>query len=126
MHCLGLVLSIPFRIVGKLVRFISRFYFLFLLPLQLAMSRREEKDAPYFELDGTEALGSYLQIQPCSEKAPELLECSIQWYRTASEGGKMDLISGIRLWLIFTSLKSNNWDQIMILSVVDMFISMDI
>ncbi|XP_071704110.1 stomatal closure-related actin-binding protein 1-like [Rutidosis leptorrhynchoides] len=64
------------------------------LQKELAMSRRGEKDVPYFELDGTEALGSYLQIQPCSEIAPDILECSIQWYRLASEGGKMDLISG--------------------------------
>lgn len=48
-----------------------------------------------FELDGVEALGSYLQIQPCSDNAPDLSQCSIQWYRVSSEGGKKELISGI-------------------------------
>jgi hypothetical protein len=48
-----------------------------------------------FELDGHEALGSYLRIQPCSDNAPELSNCSIQWYRISSEGGKKELISGI-------------------------------
>lgn len=39
-------------------------------------------------------LGSYLQIQPCSDNVPELSECSIQWYRVSSEGAKKELISG--------------------------------
>ncbi|KAK9065130.1 hypothetical protein SSX86_016513 [Deinandra increscens subsp. villosa] len=65
------------------------------LQKELAMSKRGEKNAPkFFELGGTEALGSYLEIHPCSGKAPELLECSIQWYRLISEDGKKHLISG--------------------------------
>ncbi|CAL5428237.1 unnamed protein product [Camellia sinensis] len=61
----------------------------------LAKSRRgEENLAHSYELDGSEALGSYLRIQPCSDSAPELSGCSIQWYRLAAEGGKKDLISG--------------------------------
>ncbi|KAI3717616.1 hypothetical protein L1987_69348 [Smallanthus sonchifolius] len=65
------------------------------LQKELAMSRRGEKDTPdFFELDGTEDLGSYLEIHPCSDKAPELLECSIQWYRLTAEDGKKYLISG--------------------------------
>ena len=48
-----------------------------------------------YELDGTEALGSYLRICPCSERALELSECSFQWYRLSSEAGKKELISGI-------------------------------
>ncbi|XP_028121335.1 stomatal closure-related actin-binding protein 1-like isoform X1 [Camellia sinensis] len=46
-------------------------------------------------LDGSEALGSYLRIQPCSDSAPELSGCSIQWYRLAAEDGKKDLISSM-------------------------------
>nr|XP_043633082.1 stomatal closure-related actin-binding protein 1-like [Erigeron canadensis] len=62
---------------------------------ELAMSKRGAENTPYvFELDGIEALGSFLQILPCSSKAPELLDCLIQWYRLASEDGKKDLISG--------------------------------
>jgi len=47
-----------------------------------------------YELEGAETLGSYLQIQPCSDNAPELSRCSIQWYRIATEGAKKELISG--------------------------------
>lgn len=66
-----------------------------LINFQLATSKRAEQNTPYlYELDGTEALGSYLLIQPCSNVAPELSECSIQWYRLTSETGKKDLISG--------------------------------
>ncbi|KAK9078744.1 hypothetical protein SSX86_002802 [Deinandra increscens subsp. villosa] len=65
------------------------------LQKELAISRRGEESASYlFELDGTTALGSYLQIQSCSDRAPELSECSIQWYRMTSEGGNRDIISG--------------------------------
>ena len=54
-----------------------------------------ENNYQLYELDGHEALGSYLEIQPCSDNAPELSKCSIQWYRVSSEGGKKELISGI-------------------------------
>ena len=54
-----------------------------------------ENGSQSFELDGHEALGSYLRIQPCTDNAPELSKCSIQWYRVSPEGGKKELISGI-------------------------------
>lgn len=63
-----------------------------LLQKELAMSKRSEENM--YELDGTEALGSYLRVCPCSERAPELSKCSFQWYRLASESGKKELISG--------------------------------
>ncbi|KAH9790320.1 Stomatal closure-related actin-binding protein 1 [Citrus sinensis] len=64
-------------------------------PSKLAMSKRiEEKLSDSYELDGSEALGSYLRIKPCSNNGPELSKCSIQWYRVPSEGGKRELISG--------------------------------
>lgn len=63
---------------------------------QLAISKKGDKNTPYlYEMDGNEALGSYLRIYPCSESAPNLSECTIQWYRSTSEGGKKELISGI-------------------------------
>ncbi|KAK2981114.1 hypothetical protein RJ640_016283 [Escallonia rubra] len=66
-----------------------------LLQKELAVSKRIEDNTPtLYELDGFEALGSYLQIQPGSDRVPELSMCSIQWYRSTSEGGKMELISG--------------------------------
>lgn len=53
-----------------------------------------------YELNGAEALGSYLQIVPTSDDAPELSKCSIQWYRLPCEGGRSELISG--KWAYYT------------------------
>ncbi|MCE0480801.1 Stomatal closure- actin-binding protein 1 [Datura stramonium] len=64
------------------------------LQKELARKMGEETVSQLYELDGTEALGSFLQIQPCSLAASELSECSIQWYRIACEGGKREPISG--------------------------------
>ncbi|KAJ6986389.1 hypothetical protein NC653_024085 [Populus alba x Populus x berolinensis] len=65
------------------------------LQKELARSMRAEQSIfQLFELDGTEALGSCLRINPCSDNAPELSKCSIQWYRLSSDGGKKELISG--------------------------------
>ncbi|XP_012446603.1 stomatal closure-related actin-binding protein 1 [Gossypium raimondii] len=66
-----------------------------LLQKELARSKRMEKNISHiYELDGAETLGSYLRIKPCSDIAPELAECSIQWYRISSETSKKELISG--------------------------------
>lgn len=63
--------------------------------VQLARAKEgEENVLNLYELEGTETLGSYLQIQPCSGNAPELSKCSIQWYRVSPEGAKRELISG--------------------------------
>ncbi|XP_052198075.1 stomatal closure-related actin-binding protein 1 [Diospyros lotus] len=65
------------------------------LQKELAISKRGEENMNHsFEIDGTEALGSYLRIQSCSDTTAELSGCSIQWYRLTTEGGKKDLISG--------------------------------
>ncbi|KAJ6964728.1 stomatal closure-related actin-binding protein 1-like isoform X1 [Populus alba x Populus x berolinensis] len=65
------------------------------LQKELARSRRGEQSIFHlFELDGSEALGSCLRINPCSDNAPELSECSIQWYRLSSEDVKKAPISG--------------------------------
>ncbi|KAF9592137.1 hypothetical protein IFM89_012566 [Coptis chinensis] len=62
---------------------------------KLEMSkRREGNNSCSYELDGSETLGSYLRIIPCSDRAPVLSECSVQWYRISPEGGKKELISG--------------------------------
>ncbi|KAJ1384116.1 Stomatal closure-related actin-binding protein, fused Ig-PH domain, partial [Sesbania bispinosa] len=61
----------------------------------LARAKKGEENVPHlYELEGTETLGSYLQIQPSSDNAPELSKCSIQWYRVSTEGAKKELISG--------------------------------
>ncbi|KAK8649686.1 hypothetical protein V6N13_139352 [Hibiscus sabdariffa] len=67
------------------------------LLLQKELSRSkgvEDNLSLLYELDGAETLGSYLRIKPCSDIAPELSKCSIQWYRISSEGGKKEVISG--------------------------------
>ncbi|XP_011080459.1 stomatal closure-related actin-binding protein 1 [Sesamum indicum] len=65
------------------------------LQKELALSKKGDKDAPHlYDIDGTLALGSYLLIYPCSDSAPELSECAFQWYRSTSEGGKKEPISG--------------------------------
>lgn len=81
---------------GNLVKLLADFDYYVFLWLQLAISKRGEESASnLFELDGVAALGSFLQILPCSDRAPQLSECSVQWYRLTSEGGKRDIISGI-------------------------------
>ncbi|KAL4331801.1 hypothetical protein GQ457_07G036350 [Hibiscus cannabinus] len=66
-----------------------------LLQKELARSKRVEENLSHiYELDGAETLGSYLRIKPCSDIAPELSQCSIQWYRISSEGGRKELILG--------------------------------
>ncbi|OIW02798.1 hypothetical protein TanjilG_29574 [Lupinus angustifolius] len=56
--------------------------------------KREENTLHLYELEGTETLGSYLQIHPCSDNAPEVSKCSIQWYRVSPDEAKKELISG--------------------------------
>ncbi|KAL6966679.1 Stomatal closure-related actin-binding protein 1 [Sarracenia purpurea var. burkii] len=64
------------------------------LQKELAISKMGEENMNHsYELDGSEALGSYLRVQPCSDNAPDLLGSSIQWYRL-TEAGKKELISG--------------------------------
>ncbi|KAK4492332.1 hypothetical protein RD792_003135 [Penstemon davidsonii] len=65
------------------------------LQKELAISKKGDKTTiDLYEIDGIEALGSYLRIYPCCDSAPELSECAIQWYRSTSDGGKKELISG--------------------------------
>ncbi|XXG50630.1 hypothetical protein AAC387_Pa02g4601 [Persea americana] len=62
---------------------------------ELERCKRLEKSEPHlYELDGSETLGSDLRIIPCEESAPDILKCSIQWFRVLSEGGTMELITG--------------------------------
>lgn len=67
------------------------------LQKELAMRKNGEQSKSMthsYEMDGSEALGSYLRIQHSSDGDQELLGCSIQWYRLAAERGKRELISG--------------------------------
>lgn len=65
------------------------------LQKELTRTKKGEENVPYlYELEGNETLGSYLQIQPCSDNAQDVSNCSIQWYRVSSDGAKKELISG--------------------------------
>ncbi|XP_040865146.1 stomatal closure-related actin-binding protein 1 isoform X2 [Glycine max] len=65
------------------------------LQKELTRTKKGGENVPHlYELEGNETLGSYLQIQPCSDNAPEVSKCSIQWYRVSSDGAKKELISG--------------------------------
>lgn len=59
------------------------------------MTKKGEKNPLLYELDGPEALGSTLRIVHCSDNAPEISQCEVQWYRVLSESGKKKVISGI-------------------------------
>ncbi|CAM8889924.1 unnamed protein product [Rhodiola kirilowii] len=65
------------------------------LQKELAMSKRSDgTSSNLYQLDGPEVLGSYLEVQCCSDKAPELCTCSIQWHRLCTKEGIREIISG--------------------------------
>ncbi|XP_010557466.1 PREDICTED: stomatal closure-related actin-binding protein 1-like [Tarenaya hassleriana] len=65
------------------------------LQKKLAMCRKSKEGVSLlYEIDGSEALGSCLRIKPCSDDAPDISKCSIQWYRLSSDGSKKEPISG--------------------------------
>lgn len=82
--------------------------------MQLASKKGSENLLRLYDIDGTEALGSCLRIYPCSDSAPELSECTIQWFRTTSEDGKKELISGIYMLIVndFDSQRHNHTSRI--------------
>lgn len=68
--------------------------------IQLAMCRKSEESITLlYEIDGTEALGSCLRVRPCSDDAPDLSKCTMQWYRSSSDDSKKELISGLVTFL---------------------------
>lgn len=69
--------------------------FSFKLQKELAKSKRaEENKSRLYAFDGSETLGSCLRILPCSDNAPQLSKCSIQWYRMSSDDSQEEVISG--------------------------------
>lgn len=65
------------------------------LQKELTMSKRDEENKScLYILHGSEALGSYLRVQPCSDEVPQVSKCSFQWYRLSSEGSWREVISG--------------------------------
>lgn len=62
---------------------------------ELAMSKRAAANkSRLYAFDGSETLGSCLQLRPCSDDAPLLSKCSIQWYRVSPDGSQREIISG--------------------------------
>jgi hypothetical protein len=69
--------------------------FSFKLQNELAMSKRaEENKSSIYLITGSETLGSYLKLQPCSYQVPMLSKCSVQWYRVTSDDCHKEAISG--------------------------------
>lgn len=77
--------------------------------LQLTMSRRAgQNKSEFYELIGSETLGSIIRIQSCSNEAIDVSKCSIQWYRLSSECSRREPIvvinSAFHSAYIFSSL----------------------
>ncbi|KAM3288900.1 Stomatal closure-related actin-binding protein 2 [Capsicum baccatum] len=67
----------------------------FKLQKELAMSRRAgQNKSEFYELSGSETLGSILRVQSCSDEAIDVSKCSIQWYRLSSECSRREPIVG--------------------------------
>lgn len=67
----------------------------------------KENKSHSYKLDGSEALGSCLQVKPCSNEVLQVSKCSFQWYRLSSEGSWREVISGtVLLMPEFTSFVS--------------------
>ncbi|MED6160886.1 hypothetical protein PIB30_055488 [Stylosanthes scabra] len=65
------------------------------LQKELTMTKMTEENKNHlYKLDGSEALGSYLRVKPCSDAVPQISRCSFQWYRLSSEGSWREVISG--------------------------------
>uniref|UniRef100_A0A7C9AT94 Stomatal closure-related actin-binding protein coiled-coil domain-containing protein n=1 Tax=Opuntia streptacantha TaxID=393608 RepID=A0A7C9AT94_OPUST len=66
-----------------------------LLQKELAMKKGSgDESFDLYEIEGQELLGSCLQVQKRCDEAPQLSECSIQWYRLSYDSDKKELISG--------------------------------
>ncbi|GAU17837.1 hypothetical protein TSUD_329630 [Trifolium subterraneum] len=64
-------------------------------PSKLTMSKWDKENKSHsYKLDGSEALGSFLKVKPCSNEVPQVSKCSFQWYRLSSEGSWREVISG--------------------------------
>lgn len=100
-----------------LVFIIFLFYCMFPIPsrytFQLANSKRGlEKSSQPYQLDGSEALGSYLRIKSLSDDAIELSTCSIQWYRLSCDGANKELISGIYVIISYVLFRRSTLDPL--------------
>ncbi|KAF3326128.1 stomatal closure-related actin-binding protein 1-like protein [Carex littledalei] len=58
------------------------------------MRRLKEDEECSFEMEGLEILGSSLHIKSQNNTAPDITNCSVQWYRLHPSGDKREIISG--------------------------------
>ncbi|XP_075474306.1 stomatal closure-related actin-binding protein 3-like [Primulina tabacum] len=62
---------------------------------ELEMSRKAKDNSnQFYELSGSQSLGSILRIHSCSNEAAELAKCSVQWYRLSSQSSRREPILG--------------------------------
>lgn len=66
------------------------------------MSKRaEENKSRLYGFCGSETLGSCLRVQRCSDNAPQVSDCSIQWYRLSQDESRKEIISGNNPFFFF-------------------------
>lgn len=95
MHQPSKVMDMEYELQALRIRIREKSIFSIKLQKELAINKRaEENRYCMYKLDGAQRLGSCLKIQPRSDEAPNVSECSIQWYRVSSEGSQTDVIFG--------------------------------
>ncbi|KAI4363967.1 hypothetical protein MLD38_020116 [Melastoma candidum] len=95
LHQPSKVMDMELELQALRIQIREKSIFSFKLQNELTLSKRaEESRSRLYVLDGSEMLGSYLQIRPTSPNAPSLSRCTIQWFRLSSDGTQQDVISG--------------------------------
>ncbi|TKY62734.1 Stomatal closure-related actin-binding protein 2 [Spatholobus suberectus] len=95
MHQPSKVLAMEYELRALRDQIREKCIFSIKLQKELTMSKRDEENkSRLYMLDGSETLGSFLRVQPCSDEVPQVLKCSVQWYRLSSEGSWREVISG--------------------------------
>ncbi|KAL9251261.1 Stomatal closure-related actin-binding protein 2-like protein [Drosera capensis] len=95
MHQPSKVMDMEYELQALRICIREKSIFSIKLQKELAINKRaEENRYCMYKLDGAQRLGSCLKIQPRSDEAPDVSECSIQWYRVSSEGSQTDVIFG--------------------------------
>jgi hypothetical protein len=61
----------------------------------------EENDAPSYELEGLESLGSMLRLVVRNNVS--LSNASVQWFRVQPEGSKTEIISGRNIFILHSA-----------------------
>ncbi|XP_031378093.1 stomatal closure-related actin-binding protein 3 isoform X2 [Punica granatum] len=95
MHQPSKVMDMEHELRALRIQIREKSIFSFKLQKELTLSKRaEENRSRLYILEGSESLGSVLCVRPRTDNAPPLSKCSVQWYRTSSDGSHRDVISG--------------------------------